>query len=405
MEGTSRIFVKGLPPSLTVEEFRKHFSKQSPITDAKFIPHRRIGYVGFRTPEDAARAVKYHNRTFIRLSKIGVELARSVEEQQQQNLKTWKSGANASPVTHNEAIGHKDGHDTSDAIEHPRKRIRVSAQEDEGDANLQEFLQVMQRPSKSKTWENQDVLGAQKALAVEPEVQKVPTTDAMSDGEYSPVPKKQKKSKKESSIPADTPSKEHVVHTNEESTPMETKEDVTDAPQEALGDAPAKTDDDWLRSKTSRLLGLVDDDDALTIRAPQQDQKKSKSSYDAEGSDSGDEKGSDVGVQTEESAEREEPAQPAGKVADTEEPRVGSGRLFLRNLTYSTTEEDIRKHFESNGYAGIEEVQHSHQPLFFTVGHVMNIQIGTTYAMHMMSTGRNVLVDASCFLTTIVTTS
>ena len=75
---SSRIFVRGLPPNLTAEEFKNHFSKQSAITDGKFIPHRRIGYVGYKTHGDAAKAVKYFNKSFIRMSRIGVELARSV---------------------------------------------------------------------------------------------------------------------------------------------------------------------------------------------------------------------------------------------------------------------------------------------------------------------------------------
>ena len=75
---SSRIFVRGLPPNLTPDDFVRHFSKDLPITDAKLIPHRRIGYVGYKSPMDAAMAVKYHNKTFIRMSRIGVELACSV---------------------------------------------------------------------------------------------------------------------------------------------------------------------------------------------------------------------------------------------------------------------------------------------------------------------------------------
>jgi len=75
---SSRIFIKGLPPTISEEEFKSHFGAKFETTDTKLIPHRRIGYVGFKTPEDAAKAVKYFNRTFIRMSKIGVELARPV---------------------------------------------------------------------------------------------------------------------------------------------------------------------------------------------------------------------------------------------------------------------------------------------------------------------------------------
>lgn len=76
---TSRIFVKGLPPNITEADFRKHFSsKGREVTDIKLIPQRRIGYVGYKTPNDASQAVKYFNRSYIRMSKISVEPARPV---------------------------------------------------------------------------------------------------------------------------------------------------------------------------------------------------------------------------------------------------------------------------------------------------------------------------------------
>jgi multiple RNA-binding domain-containing protein 1 len=75
---STRIFVKGLPPSISEDEFKKYFSTKQEITDAKLISDRRIGYIGYKTAEDAAKAVKYFNKTFIRMSRIGVELARTV---------------------------------------------------------------------------------------------------------------------------------------------------------------------------------------------------------------------------------------------------------------------------------------------------------------------------------------
>lgn len=77
MEST-RIFIKGLPPTISEDEFKKFFSVKQEITDAKLISERRIGYIGYKTPGDAAKAVKYFNKTYIRMSKIGVELARPV---------------------------------------------------------------------------------------------------------------------------------------------------------------------------------------------------------------------------------------------------------------------------------------------------------------------------------------
>lgn len=63
---------------MTDDDFHDHFAKRYTVTDAKLFQQRRIGYVGFKTPEEAASAVKYFNKSFIRMSKIFVELAHSV---------------------------------------------------------------------------------------------------------------------------------------------------------------------------------------------------------------------------------------------------------------------------------------------------------------------------------------
>ena len=79
MEPSSRIFIKGLPPNIREAELRKHFSAGNrEITDVKLIPQRRIGYVGYKTAEDASKAVKYFNKSYVRMSKILVESAKPV---------------------------------------------------------------------------------------------------------------------------------------------------------------------------------------------------------------------------------------------------------------------------------------------------------------------------------------
>lgn len=77
MEGT-RVFVSGLPPSLSNQDLGKHFGSRFPVTDAHVIPKRRIGFVGFKDAAIAKQAVDYFNKTYIRMSKISVEIARPV---------------------------------------------------------------------------------------------------------------------------------------------------------------------------------------------------------------------------------------------------------------------------------------------------------------------------------------
>ena len=83
---------------------------------------------------------------------------------------------------------------------------------------------------------------------------------------------------------------------------------------------------------------------------------------------------------------------PAGD--DTEEQIKKSGRLFVRNLPYTATEDDLKAHFEK--YGVLEEVCYTDFLLHFAF--VMNIQIGTAYATACDVNWSEILVDAPCVL-------
>ena len=78
MEESTRIFVSGLPPAFSNDQLKKHFSTRFQTTDAHVLPKRRIGFVGFKSPEVAKEAVNYFNKTYVKMSKISVEIARPV---------------------------------------------------------------------------------------------------------------------------------------------------------------------------------------------------------------------------------------------------------------------------------------------------------------------------------------
>ena len=79
----SRLIIKNLPPHLTIEGLRDHFLQpKAPVatlTDVKVAlkkdgTSRRFGFVGFKTSEEAERAQKWFNKTFIGSSRIAVEV-------------------------------------------------------------------------------------------------------------------------------------------------------------------------------------------------------------------------------------------------------------------------------------------------------------------------------------------
>jgi RNA recognition motif-containing protein len=74
----TRVFVSGLPPTFTSNQLGAHFAGRYQITDAVVVPDRRIGFVGFRNYTLAKSAIKYFDKTYIRMSKISVEMAKPV---------------------------------------------------------------------------------------------------------------------------------------------------------------------------------------------------------------------------------------------------------------------------------------------------------------------------------------
>ena len=239
--------------------------------------------------------------------------------------------------------------DNAAAAERPLKR-KQDVQEtatSETDPRLQEFLEVMQPPSKSKTWANEDAIkdnvgGGSLLPTVVPSGE-----EGQSDDEYEPVPKKRKKTakaKQAEAIPDST--KPPVVPEQESAKPHIATGDSSVLPQQA---DTATSDADWLRSRTSRLLGLVDDEDsAVLAHAPNEGnwQKAVDSGVSMQKERS---PTLDASVQTDE--ERPKEASAAMTVSALEAPGDSSatGRLFIRNLPYSIAEDELRAHFAPYG--------------------------------------------------------
>ncbi|MCJ1395304.1 Multiple RNA-binding domain-containing protein 1 [Xylographa bjoerkii] len=337
---SSRIFIRGLPPNLSAEDFQKHFSKTFTVTDAKLIPHRRIGYVGYKDSTDAAKAVKYYNKSYIRMSRIGVELARPIEEQKHSNLtKLPTPPSDDTPSSGKRKLG-----DTLEKSANPK---------------LQEFLEVMQPPSKSKTWANESAVGTGANITPVVETVQVSQKDDATEEGYEPVPKKRKRSPLAMSQLDKTLLSETVLSTDEttENPSPETisTKDTEDkkSPEPSEPTAAASSDADWLRSRTSRLLGLVDDDDDATIPKPTtaEDNDRDGTAI-KERPHEPKRRTSEAGSQTDEiqlQSTKEMDASQDDQPENEVQKALSTGRLFVRNLSYTTSEDDLRAHFSRYG--------------------------------------------------------
>lgn len=343
-ESSSRLFVKNLPPTINETDFRRHFSTGGrEVTDIKLIPKRRIGYVGYKTPEEAAKAVKFLNKSYIRMSKISVELARPISDPSLPSSRKARHVANRLPTPEPEPKTAKGqmGERTSEADVHDKKRKREDV--DESDPKLREYLDVMRANQKNSS-KLEGILG-QPTAEGDVDTPVIPVGDE-SDDEYEEIPAHQPKRQKggvHDTIPAlSVP----------EAPP-------TDAPQPVAEDAPQTsqladaTDDDWLRSRTNRLLDLVDPDDPaafapVTARPSQQQPVKPTNASQPEDVDM-----EDAFREAEAEASRDPTAQKTDEDDATEQIRRTS-RLFARNLPFKATEAELRTHFEK--YGEVEEV-------------------------------------------------
>lgn len=210
-----------------------------------------------------------------------------------------------------------------------RKRSDV----DEEDPKLKEFLEVMQPASKTKKWATEAVENDMNEPASK--IQAIEVPEAESDDEYESVPKKTTKNsppKVAAPVPVPTPVVKNI-------------EAPTSADDKPMIDISAVDDDDWLRSRTNRLLDLVDPDD-LPPKQPQESANVEVTIEPAE---------------DEAMVNEEEPVEGQDEVEEDEEKPdpvleaiSSNGRLFVRNLPYTATEEDIRHHFEP--YGALDEV-------------------------------------------------
>lgn len=357
---SSRLFVKNLPPSITEADFRKHFATGGrDVTDIKLIPKRRIGYVGYKTPEDAAKAVKFFNRSYIRLSKISVEIARPISDP---SLPTAKKAA---PRVQNKLPTPEPEPKAKEADDNGKKRKREGV--DESDPKLKEYLDMM-RPGQTTSSKLEGIYGHQPSGQEDVEMAVVPM-DAESDDEYEAIPAKKPKHQGEAVELAP------AVQVHAPSPVVDTPQAVDQDMPDAKGPADA-TDDDWLRSRTNRLLDLVDPDDQSALppapapptRAPAVTSEPPPPA--------------EVELNR---ASPEAPGEPDVEKTDEEvatEQILRTGRLFVRNLPFKATEAELAKHFRK--YGDTEEVSKSFpclwNPSFNYTRRGDEPMIGTSYA-------------------------
>lgn len=315
----SRICVKNLPKHTTEERLRDYFSQKGEVTDAKLMrtrdgKSRQFGFVGFRTEKEAAEALKFFHGSFMDTYRITCEIARKVGDPEMSRPWSRHSVKKQEKTT----VEKKESVSSSQKVKAEVKNDT----ENGGDLQFQEFLQVMQPRTKSKLWSN-DLLEA----------------TAASSGDQG------KNGNKKVKVQGEGKNKLHLKSAKS----SENSDGVADGEaaerESSVEHDKVVSDMDYFKSRVKKDWSDTDTDDNTSEEAKSDDDDLKKKheihpETDAEEIVDADEKHNDN--------EKDDVDEPSSSLED-EDDVLQTGRLFVRNLPYTATEDDLREHFSKFG--------------------------------------------------------
>lgn len=332
----SRLIVKGLPKYLTEDRLKEHFAKEGNVTDVKLMKKRngesrQFAFIGYKSGSDAEKAVRYFNRSFIDTARIEVLVAKTFADPTVPKAMRDKRKMLEQRLREEEErlLAQKE-----QAQAYKKQKLEKKSKLDEeieADPKLKEFINTMKPSSQKQSWANDslaDGSGAPSSKALEEALkgdapvrekyEVAPMEENQSDGEYDDFHKKDESD--EEMIPFSAP-KEAESHDAEEGEAEQLAKDET------------VSDLDWLKQRRIRMKETEDE----TEKAPEAVDEKNP--------------------QAEETAVSK--PKPAAKPYLSPETITAdkirqTGRLFIRNILYDSTEDDFRELFQT--YGSLEEV-------------------------------------------------
>uniref|UniRef100_A0A8C7VFF7 Probable RNA-binding protein 19 n=1 Tax=Oncorhynchus mykiss TaxID=8022 RepID=A0A8C7VFF7_ONCMY len=146
----SRLIVKNLPNGMKEERFKEMFAAFGTLTDCglKFTKEgkfRKFGFVGFKTEEDADKALKHFNKSFVDTSRVMVEMCKSFGDPTKARAWSKHSRGPATAPRENNKVQYKDREKKK------KESPSILGKDDEG---FQEFVSVHQNRNQASTWAN-----------------------------------------------------------------------------------------------------------------------------------------------------------------------------------------------------------------------------------------------------------
>ncbi|CAM9565164.1 unnamed protein product [Hapterophycus canaliculatus] len=351
-EPSTRLIVKNVPKHVDEKRLRQHFAERGEVSDAKIVrtkdgKSRQFAFVGFTTAGDAEDALKYYNQTFLDTSRIQVE--RAQPKGNASIARPWSKHSEGSSRAQKlaEAKAKKEGKakdmkskskNTSD------EKAVAAAASARGKVEKEEFMAALKKRSEARFWDNDDAMLDQSEAAAAP--------PGSEDGSSSDV------ASSEDGAGVDN---EEVSDGSEDET--ETRQEKTRQSNRSSSGGDRRnpgsvSDMDWLRSKVGGEGGdAKDDQDDQAVGS--ESGRESDSEEESGGEEGGDGKGafkkegqnspkggaSGKGAKRKEQSSAQEGGGDESNGIEEDEEEEKSGRLFVRNLPYTSTEDDLRELF------------------------------------------------------------
>eukprot|EP00123_Amoebidium_parasiticum_P001003 comp11963_c0_seq2/m.6654 comp11963_c0_seq2/g.6654 ORF comp11963_c0_seq2/g.6654 comp11963_c0_seq2/m.6654 type:complete len:788 (-) comp11963_c0_seq2:24-2387(-) len=373
---------------------------------------RRFCFVGYRTAKSAQEAVNYFKNTYIDTSKIEVDLAKTVNDPSlERPWSRYSEGSSAhaqkeAEKLRRDADAKRKEEEKKKEEEHGKKQREAAKEKkakavkmladiygvkDMEDPELQEFLEVSKPRAAAKTWSNEDT-ALQQAQKIEDKKAKksklqvkVDTVDAKRPAVAGTVHTRTHITFNESDAESDTEYQDLPAADDEDSNEgAENEEKEVEEDEENKTALAPISDMDYFKAKMT-----LKDDDGMEVDENEEDEfededieeeeegtKKTKQKKKTENSGEieMDVDGEDEEKEADEESTEEEGKQKGGDTENKEESddedegksgdgrRVGeggqivdeqsiaeTGRLFVRNLPYTCTEEDLTEAFSKFG--------------------------------------------------------
>uniref|UniRef100_A0A8C4H962 Probable RNA-binding protein 19 n=1 Tax=Dicentrarchus labrax TaxID=13489 RepID=A0A8C4H962_DICLA len=313
----SRLIVKNLPNGMKEERFRSMFAAFGTVTDCslKFTKDgkfRKFGFVGFKAEDDANKALKHFNKSFVDTSRVTVEMCKAFGDPTK--AKAWSKHTQSSGPDKPSTPA-----DTDSKKVHTHTHT-IPLEEDQG---FKEFLSVHQNRSQVPTWANDTV-------------QQTPDPDS---GRTKTQSKKKVASDDYLNFDSDQ-SEEEEEEEKEEQDEDEDEEFMTPLKPAAIRIG---------KNESGNRTGYV----YVDLHSEEQVEKALKKNKDyiggryievfrVDGSGG-------KGKKDRKDKEIDRNFTRKLKEDEEEEDVAESGRLFLRNLPYTCTEEEIKELFSKHG--------------------------------------------------------